>query len=465
LHLGVEPEIARDWLVLLALLVGGLGCALYAERQGRSPQTALALAAAFQVLCAWLTALGRALPEGAAWLPWCLWALSGISRREPLRGAGPLLALAVGLAWNAGAVELGLLATLVTLAATLVRRVPFPRKAVLAWVVLGTLLGAVRWVPWIDVSRHGLRAPVTQGFDELSWRLLVPGRLVEAEDAAPAPARAALETLADIDGRVLRFRREAAHTPCPPNRVALAGHGALGVGRRTGPRTAVELLGTLDELLADGHAVGHLSDAALLRHPLLDLAEVRAVLSTERLGHRVLAPLFEREGTLVYAREESYGPARIVPTLLALDDDASVLAALRSATIDPSDAALIASDKGPLPPAMGAAEAFSPGTWTLHRLAPHRADVVVEGSSGGWLVFHEAWYPGWKATVNGTDADVWRVDHAFRAVKIPAGDSIVRTKYEPWSLRIGASLSVLALFAIGGAVRFLARRTLLPRGT
>jgi uncharacterized membrane protein YfhO len=76
--------------------------------------------------------------------------------------------------------------------------------------------------------------------------------------------------------------------------------------------------------------------------------------------------------------------------------------------------------------------------------APDRLDARVTASSGGWLVFQEQWYPGWKATVNGADASVVRVDHVFRAVAVPPGDSIVRTKYEPGSLRIGAAITLLA---------------------
>ena len=77
-----------------------------------------------------------------------------------------------------------------------------------------------------------------------------------------------------------------------------------------------------------------------------------------------------------------------------------------------------------------------------------RIDVQVQGSPGGWLVFAEAWSPGWKATVNGRDADVVRVNHLERAVRVPAGDVLVRTKYEPGALRLGGALSVLAALAL-----------------
>jgi uncharacterized membrane protein YfhO len=91
--------------------------------------------------------------------------------------------------------------------------------------------------------------------------------------------------------------------------------------------------------------------------------------------------------------------------------------------------------------------------------ASDRVDARVTGSSGGWLVFHDQWYPGWKATVNGADAPVVRVDHVFRAVAIPPGNSVVRTKYEPTSIRAGASITFGACVMMAVILLFFRERT------
>lgn len=56
-------------------------------------------------------------------------------------------------------------------------------------------------------------------------------------------------------------------------------------------------------------------------------------------------------------------------------------------------------------------------------------------------------YPRWKVTVNGTDAVLRRAQGLVRAVRIAAGDSRVRAKCEPRSLRYGAASSLLAVLA------------------
>ncbi len=83
------------------------------------------------------------------------------------------------------------------------------------------------------------------------------------------------------------------------------------------------------------------------------------------------------------------------------------------------------------------------GELTLFRPAPHRVDVQVASSSGGRLVFREPWAPDWKCNVNGEDVAVEVAEHGFRQVRIPTGDSLVRTWYEPWSLRFGTTLTLL----------------------
>ncbi|MBK7644118.1 MAG: hypothetical protein IPJ19_13905 [Planctomycetes bacterium] len=80
-----------------------------------------------------------------------------------------------------------------------------------------------------------------------------------------------------------------------------------------------------------------------------------------------------------------------------------------------------------------------------NREAPDRLDASVASEHGGLLVFHEAWHPGWKATVAGEDAPVECVDGLYRGVRLPAGTLIVRTKFEPFSLRLGAWTSFCAL--------------------
>jgi uncharacterized membrane protein YfhO len=61
------------------------------------------------------------------------------------------------------------------------------------------------------------------------------------------------------------------------------------------------------------------------------------------------------------------------------------------------------------------------------------------------LVLADTWFPGWKATVDGQDAAVERVDYLLRGVRLGPGEHTVEFSYEPLSWTIGWIVSSLSL--------------------
>jgi len=59
--------------------------------------------------------------------------------------------------------------------------------------------------------------------------------------------------------------------------------------------------------------------------------------------------------------------------------------------------------------------------------------VVIEAEARreGWLLLLDAYYPGWKAEVDGKPVEIYRADGFFRAVKIPAGKHVITFSYFP----------------------------------
>jgi uncharacterized membrane protein YfhO len=72
----------------------------------------------------------------------------------------------------------------------------------------------------------------------------------------------------------------------------------------------------------------------------------------------------------------------------------------------------------------------------------------VTAPSPRWLVLSDLHYPGWEATLDGRPVPILRANHAFRAVRVPAGRHRVRFAYDPASVRTGAVLSFSALLAL-----------------
>jgi len=77
----------------------------------------------------------------------------------------------------------------------------------------------------------------------------------------------------------------------------------------------------------------------------------------------------------------------------------------------------------------------------------------------GWLVLTQAWYPGWKARVNGVERPIVRANYAFGAVQLDAGESAIALDYEPASVRVGAWVSIASLLAFAAWI-WTSRRAL-----
>ncbi len=71
-------------------------------------------------------------------------------------------------------------------------------------------------------------------------------------------------------------------------------------------------------------------------------------------------------------------------------------------------------------------------------------EIEVDAPAAGWLVVFDAWDPGWRATVAGTAATVYRADGFFRAVAVPRGRSRVQLTYRPTEFVVGALCAAIA---------------------
>ena len=272
------------------------------------------------------------------------------------------------------------------------------------------------------------------------------------------PDSAALEAIREAagDGRVLRLDQSASGVGdverlARPNLLQVYGVADLTPWTVFTPRGLVELVTDLDPgALYRGSGIARLSNRAFLDQPLYDLLRVTCILSMSPIDHPRLTPVLEREAFYVYRREGALPPARVVGRgLPAVGEGISLGLVTSRPTETARSQAVLAPGVEARPPVEGAEQATIEG---IGRPARNRLDLRVRGSRGGLLVMHEQFFPGWKATIDGEDAEILRVDHVYRGLWLPEGDLVVRTWYEPRSLRLGFGLTLtslgLALFLV-----------------
>lgn len=81
--------------------------------------------------------------------------------------------------------------------------------------------------------------------------------------------------------------------------------------------------------------------------------------------------------------------------------------------------------------------------------APNRLTYHTDSKTGGIAVFSEVYFPwGWTATIDGKEAPIGRVDYILRALRIPAGEHTVIFTFNPKSLEVTNTLSVISVIII-----------------
>lgn len=76
--------------------------------------------------------------------------------------------------------------------------------------------------------------------------------------------------------------------------------------------------------------------------------------------------------------------------------------------------------------------------------------LLVRARAPSVLVLTDSYYPGWRAWVNGQQTPIYRVNYAFRGLRVPAGESHVVMRYEPASFQVGMFLSLAGLALVAG---------------
>lgn len=193
--------------------------------------------------------------------------------------------------------------------------------------------------------------------------------------------------------------------------------------------------------------------------PVLDLLGIRYVMLPPRA--RIPAPHFVLDykgpDAVIYRNDRALPRAFLVFRTRTCLDDAATLALMHGATVDFRQEVIIAGCRDvPAPGAPGGASRAE-----IKAYAAERVVIDATADAAAYLVLSDAWFPGWRAWVDGVEHTVWRADHALRAVWLPPGRHEVEFRYAPASFRWGLLTSLLATLVLLGLF-WAPKRRLLP---
>ncbi|MDE5661948.1 MAG: hypothetical protein K2I04_04905, partial [Muribaculaceae bacterium] len=174
--------------------------------------------------------------------------------------------------------------------------------------------------------------------------------------------------------------------------------------------------------------------------PELDDPEVAEIAARLRTAYRVVDMLNARyvvtgdANAPVVRNRHALGNAWLVDSIVWVDNADSEMAALDAASLDFAHTAV--ADRrfaGALPEE---AQSLAPGdTIYLTSYSPNELKYHVATVGGGTGVFSEVYFPwGWKASIDGVETPLARVNYVLRALSIPAGSQDIHLTFAPASL-------------------------------
>ncbi|MBV9329783.1 MAG: hypothetical protein JO352_39270 [Chloroflexi bacterium] len=177
---------------------------------------------------------------------------------------------------------------------------------------------------------------------------------------------------------------------------------------------------------------------------VLDLLGVRYLIANSGTDSRPDLQTVDFGDLSIFVRPEPVPRSLVVFGATPVADEDAALQRMAASDFDSNrEVVLEGSATGSTPGAAAqpvTPDAVDPEHWHAH----------VSLAQPGYLLQREAWYPGWRARVDGAEAPVVRADSLFRAVALGAGEHDVDIYFDSSSFKRGALLSVAAVVVIIG---------------
>lgn len=171
-----------------------------------------------------------------------------------------------------------------------------------------------------------------------------------------------------------------------------------------------------------------------------------------RGGAEVVASWPPDETIRLYALDDPLPRAYVVPRARAVGS-AREAATLLAGGVDPRATVLITGS------AASRAGQGGHGTASIEVTQALRTRLRVRSDGPAWLVVNDAYYPGWHASVDGTETPIHRANGFVRAIPVETGEHVVEMRYRPRWLVPALGVSGFTLVASALLLRPRAKST------
>ncbi len=171
----------------------------------------------------------------------------------------------------------------------------------------------------------------------------------------------------------------------------------------------------------------------------LDILKDKSQSEKERIFALSGIKLVLQPGSPPYKIKEALPRAYLTPEVEFVEDRESALERIKKSSFDPRKTTVLEGK-----PPSGRSSGASPVFFNMPILEEtnHYAAVMVESNHSGYLVFLDAFLPGWHAEMNGKELPLYRANGFFRAVPVDKSGGVVEFYYRPYSFYAGLAISL-----------------------
>jgi len=162
------------------------------------------------------------------------------------------------------------------------------------------------------------------------------------------------------------------------------------------------------------------------------------------------------EGANVYYNPGAFPRVWAVHEVLRLGSPSEMEQRLSDPTLDLARKAFVVGELAPaVEPAAGTDQV------RLVRREPETVTIEAEMRSKGMVILSDAFYPGWKATLDGQAATIHEMYGGIRGVVTPAGRHVIEMRYRPRSVYLGGLLTLAGILGACALAGWAPRRRVL----
>lgn len=162
-----------------------------------------------------------------------------------------------------------------------------------------------------------------------------------------------------------------------------------------------------------------------------------------------IIPVFDQDPDInIYLNQDALARVLLVGRSLIVPDHDAAWQAIRGDDFDPAHTVVLEAGLPADAPPPQPVDTRPQSRLAVLAYETNRVTIGVETDQPGYLVLSDAYYPGWRAEVDGQPEPIRRANYAFRAVYVPAGQHTVQFVFDPPVWKLGLVVTLLTLVAL-----------------